>query len=1816
MALNLAKLNLNKKSRRLGFGSLAKLPEETGYEKFKRDYLEREKRGLTESVWEWAKNIPDGLGQVASEYKDALTNESLMLGLFNITDPEDMKGAWKALARSSELGLRDEWNMLKVLQSSIRDYFNSDLSKEQRIRRAYARHKFETDYYNDARMHFIRKAGGDRYQEDVNVLGDLTTPTNLIPSLSGGKMMSGMTRKGLKKTARGFQYAGKGIEKVAEKAERVFSLPARGVEKVSPKGSMAYRGIQAFGVSAFGSDPLTTTLGAIGIGEIASKIARVTGREISEISRVFADPSSHARFLFKLSTDEAVSAKTRKLAARLYKMRGTRVYDILFDGMVAGLSSGVLQTAIEFAKGKSAEEVGLATGGGIGLGAPIGMAFGNRGGGKSEADRSDLGIKKYLENKSGKLDTDTIAALKNLDKDTLVALSTLDEFSDLGTTKMRLLDEESFVRVAVNNGAEFDRNFVPAAFHDPKSQTIFLNDKNIKQGVEAAKAVVLHEHGHAFMRDMMGSNPLMRRLILEEFEDKENGKEYFFADTDGNRLSSIFVNEEAVQFAKDYASMMGVKPEDFENSKYASDAYFLAEEIGAEQFSNLMREQPNVFKRYDKSFTHLLLESAKDALAKIGVVDPESGQKLDSPISATMLKNKGVQNAFNNYMQARNDHFRNRADDIETGRKHTPKKGQETSERFTELFGGIGVNLAVGGHFHLKDQTMFDQLLSAIELDRKSEDPDFVGLGKGFEGKRISDGIKAIFRGAGSNPDGAMRLLDELQLAIDKREQLKFGYRSAKWYERSGYNAFYERSLTPVGYQISPKRITTRNGRTVYPNLKIVGYDADIIFSNAQILKNAGFIKESLDDFFKNFEEHAQSVLQEVGEARINPTGKGENEMFVAVLGRIAGNKAEIKLQDPKLNEFFGSSDSGLKNAYKSYDVGGMAGASRMGKKGFAFNYFNAKHNYMPSLSGSGAREAKIPRTFYSPSAVNFMPSAPDTPEFKNWFGKSKVTDENGDPLVLYHGTAKQIPINIFEKQTVNGEQSPHIWNDLGLAFFTDDTRISDLYTFENNYERKQTGQVMPVFLKMENPKRISYEGLISAKFNTRGDIRKLYRDAKDRGNDGFIIDRGDGFDYVPFKSTQIKSAIGNRGTFDSGNPDIRFMPKFMYTPAEFTGENPKKQPNPFQKSFNIEKFEQGGLFFDLDTKENITNKTYSGMNISTLENKPDAKTADTTAQIPVGKPSEVGRNILVNMVNGRRGSTKFKWWKGKPKEGKIDDANWDQERQDAESWLVSIESQDLKGNGRKVPVGGKDTDHVFARELVSAVPTKLATYPKSKSNPRGRPTSKGEIIAGNVVGTMKMGQYNHYVYDKVTILPKGTANMMKGEPKDQDVEFQLPEIADASMPLFMPQLAMQNDPKVKYHYDTTSMLQPIVKPISTLSGERIASVLEADRHDGRGKRMAGVAHPFLKSNQITAIVDGVEWKPVWANMKFTFVSTQIGKQLNSTNGYNIIAIMDKYAHRSNRDVFTRMMKKIQNVSKKMTAEEKLITAQVINIFDIRYSKTKERRRKLEASMNKFIKSLGTAKGQLTRGNVDNFKELLQKAVKQVKNEDWWTEGYVKTKSSDFRKFTKEMTFNKRGAILKALEGLPWLPDIQRFLESEMDFEFAPTDRALAAVQLSMHKLDTDERVFAIYTGKDPMEERHMTDNEREVLKQLRANPNFREHPSYDWMMLGRADADNFYLDKPINMDTLIPNYRKDHRRFKRKEYREQLKVAQSFFENNPESRGFYFTGKGDKKDNKFISAMTETISKKAGISNVYSGKERLVVGAMKRNAKVPIIIP
>ena len=56
-----------------------------------------------------------------------------------------------------------------------------------------------------------------------------------------------------------------------------------------------------------------------------------------------------------------------------------------------------------------------------------------------------------------------------------------------------------------------------------------------------------------------------------------------------------------------------------------------------------------------------------------------------------------------------------------------------------------------------------------------------------------------------------------------------------------------------------------------------------------------------------------------------------------------------------------------------------------------------------------------------------------DTPAFKKWFGKSKVIDENGNPLVVYHGTTHTF--DTFDLKNANIE------NHYGKAFYFTDSK-------------------------------------------------------------------------------------------------------------------------------------------------------------------------------------------------------------------------------------------------------------------------------------------------------------------------------------------------------------------------------------------------------------------------------------------------------------------------------------------------------------------------------------------------------------------------------------------------------------------------------------------------------------------------------------------------------------------------------------------------------------------------------------------------------
>ena len=171
-----------------------------------------------------------------------------------------------------------------------------------------------------------------------------------------------------------------------------------------------------------------------------------------------------------------------------------------------------------------------------------------------------------------------------------------------------------------------------------------------------------------------------------------------------------------------------------------------------------------------------------------------------------------------------------------------------------------------------------------------------------------------------------------------------------------------------------------------------------------------------------------------------------------------------------------------------------------------------------------------------------------NTPEFKRWFGDSKVVDENGEPLVVYHGT----DADFSEFKRADGSRSESQTGRLGFWFATDSA-------LANRWAGERGGaNVMPVFLAIQNPMDVPASRV--ARAIESGDkraeatlVQSLRQEAERGGHDGLrIVGRGPGDgsawarewesdSYIAFRPEQIKSAIGNRGTFDPENPDIRF---------------------------------------------------------------------------------------------------------------------------------------------------------------------------------------------------------------------------------------------------------------------------------------------------------------------------------------------------------------------------------------------------------------------------------------------------------------------------------------------------------------------------------------------------------------------------------------------------------------------------------------------------------------------------------------------------
>ena len=185
-----------------------------------------------------------------------------------------------------------------------------------------------------------------------------------------------------------------------------------------------------------------------------------------------------------------------------------------------------------------------------------------------------------------------------------------------------------------------------------------------------------------------------------------------------------------------------------------------------------------------------------------------------------------------------------------------------------------------------------------------------------------------------------------------------------------------------------------------------------------------------------------------------------------------------------------------------------------------------------------------------------------DTKKFKKWFKDSKVVDEQGKPLVVYHGSIKKGLLKFDPKQTVEVEDA---------FFFSNSESVASEYQYERAYGDiigDEPGDLVETYLSLQNPFAYQPKG----KIVDAVEMGRVVKQAKKDGHDGIIIKNiddtvgatGELSDiYVAFKPTQIKSKF-NPGTFDPANPNI--MAGALAVPAVY---DPDQEPE----------FQQAGLF-------------------------------------------------------------------------------------------------------------------------------------------------------------------------------------------------------------------------------------------------------------------------------------------------------------------------------------------------------------------------------------------------------------------------------------------------------------------------------------------------------------------------------------------------------------------------------------------------------------------------------------------------------------
>ena len=167
------------------------------------------------------------------------------------------------------------------------------------------------------------------------------------------------------------------------------------------------------------------------------------------------------------------------------------------------------------------------------------------------------------------------------------------------------------------------------------------------------------------------------------------------------------------------------------------------------------------------------------------------------------------------------------------------------------------------------------------------------------------------------------------------------------------------------------------------------------------------------------------------------------------------------------------------------------------------------------------------------------------TPNFKAWFGdwendtdnSSKILDDNGEPLVVWHGNPNAVLEYDNEGKVLRSKEGNGIYRLPFSVFSTDDyskdSRKMEFGAFFHKKAISGYGGTAPFFLNIRNP------------FNAEGPFYEdSFKILAEQNYDGLIRYKTgtaskNNPEFIAFYPEQIKSAINNNGNFDTSNPDI-----------------------------------------------------------------------------------------------------------------------------------------------------------------------------------------------------------------------------------------------------------------------------------------------------------------------------------------------------------------------------------------------------------------------------------------------------------------------------------------------------------------------------------------------------------------------------------------------------------------------------------------------------------------------------------------------------